>query len=352
MSALLNKIANDDFLWDALVAHLPKYSRSATEFLNFRCPMCLDYKPRCGIKRSNRIGINCYNCSFTTGYKVGDPLWPDMRKFLSATGFTDMEIARLNHRALVVKRALEDTVHVPEVIQALNFQPSFSSMALPEGALPLMQWAEMGCEDEHYLAAVEYAASRGDVLFETADWHWTPFYDKDKKLDYQNRLIIPFRWGHRTVGFTARAIDDDPNKYLNFMPQDFLFNNRVLDIPTREYALLIEGPTDALAIDGVSPCGAKLNERQTIWLKNCGKRIIVVPDRDKQGQTMIDIARKNSWAVAFPGLRSNYNSWWDDDIKDCDEAVKRHGRLYVLKSILETATNNATEIEVKRKYIV
>jgi DNA primase len=153
------------------------------------------------------------------------------------------------------------------------------------------------------------------------------------------------------VGYTARAVDDDPNKYLNFMPENFLFNSRVLDIPEREFALLIEGPTDALAVDGVSPLGAKLNERQTIWLKNSGKRVIVVPDRDKQGQTMIDIARRNNWAVAFPGLTSHTQTWWDDDVKDCDAAVKRHGRLYTLKSILETATNNGTEIEVKRRYL-
>jgi hypothetical protein len=30
----------------------------------------------------------------------------------------------------------------------------------------------------------------------------------------------------------------------------------------------------------------------------------------------------------------------------------KHGRLYTLRSILETATNNGTEIEVKRKYLV
>jgi hypothetical protein len=107
MSVLLNKIASDDFLWDVLVAHLPKYSRSNTEFYNFRCPICLDYKPRCGIKRSNRIGIGCYNCPFRAGYKVGDALSRNMREFLGAIGVSEMDIARLKHHALAVKRALE-----------------------------------------------------------------------------------------------------------------------------------------------------------------------------------------------------------------------------------------------------
>lgn len=352
MSALLNKIASDDFIWDVLTANLPKYSRSATEFYNFRCPMCMDYKPRCGIKRSTRIGINCYNCSFRAGYKIGDPLSRNMQDFLGQIGVAPMDIARLKHHALAVKRALENATHVPEAVQALTFEPDFPLMALPEGAMPLMKWAEMGCDDDAFLGAVEYAASRGDVLFEHADWHWTPWRDEKRKLSYENRIIIPFKWRGKVVGYTARAVDDDPNKYLNFMPENFLVNSRALDVPEREFALLIEGPTDALAIDGVSPCGAKLNEKQTVWLKNSGKRIIVVPDRDKQGQTMIDIARRNNWWVAFPGIRSNNRTWWDDDIKDCDAAVKRHGRLYTLKSILETATNNGTEIEVKRKYLV
>jgi hypothetical protein len=350
MSALLNKIANDDFLWDALVAHLPKFSRSNTEYMNFCCPICMDRKPRCGVRRSNRIGINCFNCSFVAGYKVGGPLSRKMRDFLHGIGVSSQEVSRLNHHALMVKRALENTSHVPEAVEAISFEPNFPPMKLPEGAMPLMEWADMGCDDPAFLAAVEYAASRGDVLFENADWHWTPY--ANKKHDYQNRLIIPFRWKRNIVGYTARAIDDHPDKYLNFMPENFLFNSRVLDIPEREFVLLIEGPTDAVAVDGVSPLGAKLNEKQTAWLKNSGKRIIVVPDRDRQGQTMIDIARRNSWAVAFPGLRSNNSSWWDDDIKDCDSAVKRHGRLYTLKSILETATTNGTEIEVKRRYLV
>lgn len=346
MSALLNNIANDDFLWDIIIANLPKHNRSNTDFVNFCCPICLDYKPRCGIKRSSRIGINCYNCSFVAGYKVGGFLSKNMKEFLSRIGVADMDIARLNHHAAIMRRALENAAVLPESVQARTFEPDFRTMALPEGALPLMEWAEMGCEDPSFLEAVEYAATRGDVLFEHADFYWSPIEK------YEKRLIIPFRWQGKIVGYTARAIAEDPNKYLNFMPQDFLVNSRVLDLPEREFALLIEGPTDAIAIDGVSPCGAKLNERQTIWLKNSGKRIIVVPDRDEQGQTMIDIARRNNWFVAFPGIKSNSQTWWDDDIKDCDAAVKRHGRLYALKSILETATNSGTEIEVRRKYLV
>jgi hypothetical protein len=269
-----------------------------------------------------------------------------MTIFLERIGVTSDEIVRIKHQAFVIRRILQDSDHVPEAIQAITFEPNFPKMSLPQGSMTLMEWADHGCTDADYIQTVEYAMSRGDILLNAIDYHWSP----DAK--FSKRLIIPFRWRDKIVGYTARAIDDNSEKYLNFMPSDFLVNNRVMDIHEREFVILVEGPTDAFAIDGVSPCGAKLNEKQTVWLKSSGKKIIVVPDRDEQGQAMINIAIKNKWHVAFPGLRSHHSSWWDDDIKDCDAAIKRHGRLYTLKSILETATTNATEIEVKRQYLI
>lgn len=346
MSAFLNRIANDDFLWDVMCSHLPRHRRSATEFRNFNCPVCLDYKPRCGIKRSNFIGVNCYNCGFSAKYQIGGSLSFKMRDFLRALGVADNDVKRLNLQALAVKRALSDATVVPETIQALTFEPNFQAMELPEGSMPLLEWADMGCTDPLFEQAAEYAFARGEAVFTRADFHWTPVDG------FQNRLIIPFRWKNRIVGYTARAFDGDKDKYKNFMPQNYLFNSQVLDMQEREFAILVEGPICALAIDGVSPLGSKLNEKQTVWLKNSGKRIIVVPDRDEKGQVMIDIARRNNWMVSFPHLKSNSQTWWDDDITDTDDAVKRHGRLYTLKSILECATQNGTEIEVKRKYLV
>lgn len=349
MSALLNKIANDDFLWNAISSHLPKYRRSATAFTNFNCPICLDYKPRCGVKRSNRIGILCFNCGFNTGYKLGQPLSRKMGEFLRRIGVSDTEVKRIALQARAIKRALEDSTYVPADVAAITFEPSFPHMNLPEGALPLQQWADMGCTDPDFLHAVEYALGRGDIIMRYADFHWTPV--QVGKNDMSKRLIIPFRWHGKIVGYTARATDDNSDKYLNFMPPDFLFNSRVMD-GDREYVILIEGPMDAIAIDGVSPLGSKINENQAAWLKSCGKKIIVVADRDKAGDKMVTLARKYGWAVAFPGLRNHAFDWWDNDIKDCDEAVRRHGRLYTLKSILETATQTATEIEVKRRYLI
>ncbi len=345
MSLLLNNIANDDFLWNAIASHLPNNRRSATSFANFRCPICLDYKPRCGIKRDTRIGISCFNCGFNTGYRVGDPIYKKMGEFLRGIGVNDLDLKKLTLHARAIKRAIEDSPSA-EITATMNtFEPNFPKMDLPEGALTLGEWADLGCRDADYLATVEYALSRGDVLMQYGDFRWSPVEK------YSRRLIIPFKWRDEIVGYTARAIEDDPNKYLNFMPSSYLFNNACLD-SKRDFALVIEGPLDALAIDGVSPLGSKLNENQATWLKASGKRIIVVADRDKAGDKMVTLARQHGFAVSFPALKANSIDWWDEDIKDCDEAVKRHGRLYTLKSILESATTNATEIEVKRRYLV
>ena len=47
------------------------------------------------------------------------------------------------------------------------------------------------------------------------------------------------------------------------------------------------------------------------------------------------------WSVAFPE--------WEDDIKDASDAVVRYGRLFTVKSILDSIETNATKIKILAK---
>ena len=49
-------------------------------------------------------------------------------------------------------------------------------------------------------------------------------------------------------------------------------------------------------------------------INSIGKTVIVCPDRDKSGGNLIDVAVENNWLVSFPQ--------WENNIKDCAEAVK------------------------------
>lgn len=344
MSAFLSNVVQttDDFIWDTIVENIPKASRSNTGFLNFRCPMCADYKPRCGVRRGSYMGINCYNCGFATRYTPGKPLTVKMRDFLERIGVDQRVIGKIKHQTLLVARALESVEDLPESVASVAYEPSFKTMDLPDGCAPLSWWAEQGCVDEDFLAVAAYALSRGDHIVSRANFQWTPL------LDFSRRIIMPFTFRDKVVGYTARAIDEGGDKYKNKMQTNYLYNNEVLD-GDGEYIFIVEGPTDALAIGGVSPLGAKLNAQQIKWISSSGKTPVIIGDRDKSGRKLIEIAQKNKWAVSFPCLGGHHQDWWDEDIKDCDEAVKRHGRIYTIRAVIENITTNPTEIEIKKK---
>lgn len=337
------------FVSDVILQNLPvKRRRSGTGFLNVNCPMCIyrghrpDTKMRCGILfQPSNIGIFCFNCGYKSQFVLGSSLGKNFKEFLAAIGVDDMAIKRLNHVAFTYKHMFEGAGIEAEAKAA--FEPKFAPMPLPDDAKSFVRLANEGCTDPDFLATVEYVYKRGDDLANSTTFYWSP----DTKHNMNRRVIIPFYHEGKIVGYTARAIDDAiSNKYHNNSPLNYIFNNHVMTMRSRAFVCGMEGPTDALAIDGVAFLGARLNEQQAQWLKSCGKQIIIVPDRDESGQRLIDAAQANGWAVAFPF------SWWDEDVKDVAKAVERYGRLYVLTSIAKTATMSGIEISVKRKLIV
>jgi DNA primase len=130
-----------------------------------------------------------------------------------------------------------------------------------------------------------------------------------------------------------------------------LFNDWTLIDRYRKYVFLAEGIFDAIALGCVGLLGAKVNPTQINLIKRYPKTVIMLPDRDARGQDMIDVAIQQGWHVAYPWSPQKGDRWWDDDIKDGADAVKRYGRLWSLLSIVETATSNRFEIEAKRRFL-
>ena len=55
----------------------------------------------------------------------------------------------------------------------------------------------------------------------------------------------------------------------------------------------------------------------------------------------VNVAIKQGWSVSFPP--------WEDDIKDASDAVMRYGRLFTVKSVLDSVETNATKIKILAK---
>lgn len=354
--ALVTDIQADNFVWDAIIEHLPASRKKGVgKFdINIHCPMCVlrgeprpDQFHRCGLKRNGTgLGINCFNCKFKTRWNIGEQISKPLAAFLEELGMSDTDVKRLAHRALVIARTYGGDA-IERLATVDNFRPEFPTMVLPKGARSLGAWLNDGCSDPRLLRCVEYIASRGRDIATRHDYFWTPDAGDSMAL----RVIIPMYFSGRLVGWTGRdSTGTLDRKYHADTPPDFLMNNHLMDETSRVYLPVIEGPFDAIGITGLSTLGAKMSDNQARWINSAGKKPILIVDRDHSGIQNIDVALRNKWHVAFPRLASA--GWWDSNVKDVGQAVELYGRLYVIKSILETMTNETNKIEVWSKLLI
>lgn len=187
-----------------------------------------------------------------------------------------------------------------------------------------------------FIGAFSYMAGRGEAVFNGGTYYWTP----DTGFGVNQRVIIPFYHHGKIVGYTGRVFTGNHKlrKYYSEQPRDFMYNQELLE-GDREIILLVEGVLDAIAIDGVGVMGNHLSEKQVNLLKWSKKRIILVPDRNKAGEKLLNQVAGLGWEVAL------ITSEWGSGVDDCAKATSRFGKLYTLETILNTATKN--EIKIK-----
>jgi hypothetical protein len=280
---------------------------------------------------------NCYNCGFKTSYRGGD-LSHNFENWLRYLGVPSNKIQEAKLEILSKKLSGE----IEESITHDNFRvENFPEIELPKYCKSLETW--LGFEDisDELISCVEYLTSRGRAIAGGWQYHWTP----SSKWDLNKRVIIPFYHNDKIVGWTGRyagiAPKDVPRYFNSDVPTGYLFNNRVMSLPRRNFVLIAEGPFDAIAIDGISPLGSTMNKQQISWLNSTDKEKIVIPDRQLTNQDLIDTALEQGWSVSFPD--------WETGIKDAADASKMYGRLYTLASIIKSRTSSRLQIGMKRK---
>jgi hypothetical protein len=245
-------------------------------------------------------------------------------------GMPTDEINKLNLEAL---RNKED---IPKAVKTFNFD--LQEKELPEDSESITSWARdlsrlnSELRDKFY-SIVEYVDNRGFDPYDER-FYWSP------APGYADRVLIVFRQDGKIVGYTGRKVTEGKPKYLTDAQPGYVFN---IDrqIEDREYLIVVEGQFDAIAVDGVAIMSNDPNPTQIARINQLGKKVIVVPDRDKPGAKMIETALANNWSVSIPD--------WEDDIKDCADAMKRYGRLYTLFTILENREDSEIKIQLMKK---
>jgi len=329
-----------NIVFDALQVYLPaKRKQTPSGWLAFNAPCCEhngttpDTRQRGGLiaNADEGVSFHCFNCGFKTSWRNGRNLSFKMKKFMRWLNVPDDTITKLALQVLQTKT--DSTGH-----KTFITLPKFVSKELPPKSKPIHEWAdykalEPGGIDKDLFKVLEYIAAR-KLNLNDYDFYWTP------EAGYRDRLIIPFYHREKVVGYTARKVVESKVKYLSEQQPGYVFN---IDEQTddRKYVVAVEGPIDAIAIDGVALLGSEIKEQQTALLNSLGKHVIVVPDRDEAGQKLVYDAMEAGWSVSMPD--------WSQDIGDANDAVRKYGRLHTLYSIVKNAEESQLKIKLRMK---
>jgi len=299
-------------------------------WVSFNCPMCVvngqarpDTKRRGGVLFSpdGSVAYQCFNCQYKTGWSPGWTLGFRMRKLMRQLGFDEAEVQRLALELLsqadvesLVKRE-PDPVWTPDWPE-FNFDFNVKQL-----------------EDPNKIA---YLQDR--QIYDLATWLETD----DGYAGLNNRVILPFTYQNKIVGFQSRYVGQVPEKlakYFKKSPANYVYG---LDHQTdkQEYVIVTEGEFDALLTRGVSLGSNNLSDRQAQLIEDLNIEPILLPDADKPGRELVEKAADYGWSVSFP-------EW--EGCKDAGDAVMKYGRLFTVYSILQAAEHSPTKIRLMGK---
>jgi hypothetical protein len=320
---------------EILLAYLPpKRKTTPSGWTTFSGPCCIhngesaDNRDRAGvIENGDSISYHCFNCGFKASWQPGRKLGYKMRQLLRWLYVPDETITKLSFDALRIKENVEIRDSTTNIVI-----PKFESVVFPDNTIEITDdpTAEGALWD-----VMQYMKSRNLYLNDGYKYFWC-----NNPL-YKRRLIIPFYYEGRLVGWTARSIDAIKNpRYLMESQPGYVYG---LDEqrPQKLFVIVAEGPIDANHVEGAALNGSEISDQQALMINRLNKDVIVVPDRDTKGKDLMEQAIELEWGVSLPD--------WPDGVEDINDCVKKYGRLYALYSIVSAAETSPLKIRLRAK---
>lgn len=338
-----------NLIYDALTQSISGLKRRGTNsWSNFNAICCIhngetrpDNRNRGGIMitSDDSCVYHCFNCKYKASWRPGAQLSRKMESLLEWTFMPHEELKRIKFKVWQQwASAKEGVTH--DFSKPISTRFNFKEVALPTGAKPFSFWMQPENFVPEFEEVAAYVMDRSEEIFNGYEYYWTP----SKEFSINKRVIIPFKWEDKIVGYTARDVTGNlKNRYYGTVQPNYIFNTESIDYDN-EYIFVTEGSFDAIAINGVAMLGDKITPEQAEWLKQTGKKIVIVPDREKMGGKLVDAALQHGWYVSFP-------AWGDDltSIKDAAQAVKKLGKIYTMLSIIDVMFKDALTINVRRR---
>jgi hypothetical protein len=314
-----------------LLSYIPqKRKQTSSGWVSFNAPCCVhtgesaDRRSRGGVKQQeDDWSYHCFNCGFTASFVPGRPVSFKARKLLGWLGVDSTDIERLNLESLKRKSLLDLTAERNTIKQT---QIDFDEKEVPDGV------ERIDPNNKLHFHYVDYLKQRGIVF-------GYPFL-VDKKRGPRDRIVVPYTYKNRIVGHTSRYLDSRTPKFINSQQPGYVFG---YDLQKSNWtsAIVVEGIFDALSISGLACMHETISKEQAQLLKQLKRRIIVVPDQDRAGLSIIDAAVEHKFEVSIPE--------WPEDVKDVNDAVVRFGVAHTLQQIHQNAERSKIKIEMAKK---
>lgn len=153
--------------------------------------------------------------------------------------------------------------------------------------------------------------------------------ENPKLHKWLGRVIMPIFKNDKLIYYIGRTVCGATKKYeMPATPKGkILYGFDKLFEYTDAPLLIVEGWFDAFAIDGVATLGNVITPYQAQWLNRSRREKIYIPDKFGNGKQAAEQALDYGWNISTPDIGLN--------CKDMDDAVKKYGKLYVMKSIIE-----------------
>lgn len=310
---------------DTIRSYLPiRRKVTPSGWISFNAICCSDTRMRGGIIFSNdSVSYHCFNCSYKANWQNGKNISLRMRKLCSL----------MNMPTDIINKLCLDAFKYRDVeqIKRESIIPTFGIKDLPEQSKPISDFLIDPPED--ILPIVEYIYNRSLTL-DDYNWYWSPH------KDYKHRLIIPYFYNGKIVGYTSRSVNNTKPKYISSQYPGFVFNiDNQKD--SKNFVIVCEGQFDAISLDAVAIMNNEIGPAQELLISQLKKKVVVVPDRDQAGLKMIESALKYNYSVSLPD--------WDQGVKDINDAVIKYGKIKTLLMIKQSVLDTELKIKLKMK---
>jgi hypothetical protein len=318
---------------DTIRKYIPAGSKATPSgWISFNCPACShkghrpDTRKRGGLMFfGNGFSYNCFNCKFKTKWEHGSYLSAQNAEFMNYLNVPEKEINQCRISAF----------NSDEVVPTFKQSENTKTYALPPEAKKINELIEDGYDDPAFIKVLEYIANRNVKFVEWHDLYWANTIE----FGLKKRFIIPMISNGHVLGWTARSIEPKPKqKYIAQVNKQMVFNNDLL-YNDRKFCLISEGELCAISLSGTACMHNTMTQNQ-IDIYNSSEQIkIVIPDKDKSGKELMEIALDQNWYVSMPQ--------WPE--KDAGDAVAKYGRIAALTHIFENIQRSPLRIKLETK---